>query len=304
MNLIEKLQTSRALMKSALRVVRDHPRLALFPIVSGFCTLLLAAFFLVPVAVLVVQSPAGQAWLAGHRWAGDSAEEAWEGMRWMFYSYGVVIYFVSMFVATFFNVAFYHEIMGALAGREVSVGHGLRFARGKLRSILLWSLLAGTVGAIIRAIEERLGWVGKIVMGFLGMAWSVAAVFAIPVIIRREQSNPLEVLKDSALTLKRTWGESLVGYVGIRLAGMVLALATLSVIVALALCAAFMHAWWLLIGGTVVMLLVLCAAGYFVGLANHVYRCALYIYASEGVVPEPFSADMMNSAWKVKKAKA
>ena len=46
---------------------------------------------------------------------------------------------------------------------------------------------------------------------------SVAAVFAIPVIIRREDSNPLAVLRDSAGILKRTWGESLVGFVGLKL---------------------------------------------------------------------------------------
>jgi len=291
-------------MKSSLRVVRDHPRLALFPVVGGVCTLLLAAFFFVPVAVVAVKSPAGQAWLAGHGWAGDDARQAWEALDWVFYSYGVVIYFVSMFVATFFNVAFYNEILRALAGQEVSVGHGLRFARGKLRSILLWSLLAGAVGAVIRAIEERLGWVGKIVMAFIGMAWSVAAVFAIPVIIRREESNPLAVLKDSALTLKRTWGESLAGYVGIRLAGFAVMLAVGVSIAVLVLGTAVTHSWALMIGGTALMLLALLAAIFLINLANHVYRCALYVYASEGVVPEPFTADMMNAAWKVKQVKA
>lgn len=302
MNLAEKFQTSWELMKSSLRVVRDHPRLALFPVVSAIFTVLLAAFFFVPVAILAVQSPAGQAWLAGHSWAGDSAEEAWDKLHWVFYSYGTLIYLVSLFVATFFNVAFYNEIMRALAGQEVSVGHGLRFARGKLRSILLWSLLAGIVGVIIRAIEERLGWVGKMIMAFLGTAWSVAAVFAIPVIIRREESNPLAVLRDSALTLKQTWGESLVGYVGIHLAGLAVVLAVGVSILVLVIFSALTHAWWLTIGGAVVMVPMMLAAFFFINLANHVYRCALYIYASEGVVPEPFTAGMMNAAWKVKKA--
>lgn len=302
MNLTEKFQTSWALMKSSLRVVRDHPRLALFPVVSAICTVLLAAFFLVPVVVLAVQSPAGQTWLASHTWARDSAEQTWASLHWAFYSYGALIYFVSLFVATFFNVAYYHEIMRALAGQDVSVRHGLLFARGKLRSILLWSLLAGLVGVIIRAIEERLGWVGRLIMAFLGTAWSVAAVFAIPVIIRREESNPLTVLKDSALTLKRTWGESLAGYVGIRLAGLAVMLAAGGIIVVLALGSALTHAWWILIGGAVLVILAVLAASFFIILANHVYRCALYIYASEGVVPEPYTAEMMNTAWKVKKA--
>ena len=33
-------------------------------------------------------------------------------------------------------------------------------------------------------------------------------------------------------------------------------------------------------------------------MATHVYRCALYVYASEGVVPGPYTAEMMNAGWK------
>ena len=37
------------------------------------------------------------------------------------------------------------------------------------------------------------------------------------------------------------------------------------------------------------------------GLLNAVYRCALYIYATEGVVPGTFDQELLDSAWKVKK---
>jgi len=37
------------------------------------------------------------------------------------------------------------------------------------------------------------------------------------------------------------------------------------------------------------------------GVISHVYLCALYIYATEGVVPEPYNQDLMDRAWKVKK---
>lgn len=58
------------------------------------------------------------------------------------YTYLGVAYFVSMFLATFFNVAFFSEIIRALRGEAVSIVRGLRFATQRWRSILLWSLLA------------------------------------------------------------------------------------------------------------------------------------------------------------------
>jgi hypothetical protein len=33
---------------------------------------------------------------------------------------------------------------------------------------------------------------------------------------------------------------------------------------------------------------------------NAVYRCALFIYATEGVIPEPFDKELLAPAWKVK----
>lgn len=309
MSFAERLNTSWELLRRSLQVIRGEPRLVLFPLVSGLCTIVMAVFFFTPFLVLLFSeiwwTPPD--WFAvGHDLQRMTKEQTFDAfakdIAGGFYAYGVLIYLTSLVMASFFNVAFYHEILRALAGDPVSLRGGLRFALSRLQAILRWSLLAGTVGAVIRAIEEKLGWVGKWVMGLLGTAWSVAAVFAIPVIVRRAESNPLVVLRDSAATLKRTWGESVAGYVGIQIAGglAVLALtiaAVLGVIVGMKL-----HAGWLMIfvGGS--WFLALIAVGVLFSMATHVYRCALYVYASEGVVPGPFTAELMDAGWKVKKA--
>ena len=41
--------------------------------------------------------------------------------------------------------------------------------------------------------------------------------------------------------------------------------------------------------------------GYLLGMASKIYRGALYVYASEGVVPEPYTAELLDAAWKVGK---
>ena len=50
--------------------------------------------------------------------------------------YVAFLYFVSMFVATFFNVAFYNEILAALSGDQVSLSRGLKFACSRWKAIL------------------------------------------------------------------------------------------------------------------------------------------------------------------------
>jgi hypothetical protein len=301
MNFAAKIHTSWELMQSSLRVIRDHPRLALFPVISSLCALSLALFFIVPLVVLRVGQAGEQAWLAQHGWNGAGLEEIRQWGKLMFYTFGAVVYLLSLFVAAFFNTAFYHEILRALAGADVSIGGGLRFAVGRIRAILWWSLLAGTVGLIIRAIEERLGWLGKLVMAAIGTVWSVAAVFAIPVIVRRDESNPLAVLRDSALTLKRTWGESLVGFVGIKLAGVALALGVLVGVGSIVLLTMVVRPGWFVVALSAMWFIAVMVAGFVIHLATHVYRCALYVYATEGVVPAPYTAEMMNAGWKIRK---
>jgi hypothetical protein len=215
--------------------------------------------------------------------------------------YVVVLYLASMFCATFFNVASYHEIIKALAGDEVSIGKGLRFANSRLGTILIWSLFAGVVGLIIMALEKRLGWVGRWVMKFVGMAWSVASVFVIPIIVREECANPFALLRASASTLRKTWGESLIGYVGIAIGSWIILLGSLALLVAAGLMFALLHQPVIILSAAVLWVLALVAFCYLLGVTSDIFKGALYVYASEGVVPEPYSVELLDAAWKVKK---
>ena len=158
-----------------------------------------------------------------------------------------------MFLATFFNVAFYSEIIAALNGKGVSFRRGLSTARSRLPSILAWSLLAGVVGWIIRTIEQRLPFAGRIVTGLIGMAWSIAAVFAIPVIIQEQpMRNPIKILQQSAMTLKRTWGEGLIGYVGFSAGSVVIFLCSLPPLLLAGVLALLFKSVWLIVIAAVI----------------------------------------------------
>jgi hypothetical protein len=64
------------------------------------------------------------------------------------------------------------------------------------------------VGTILRAIQDRLGSVGKIITGLIGVAWSIATFFVVPV-IAYENLGPIGAFKRSVLLMKEKWGEKL-----------------------------------------------------------------------------------------------
>lgn len=303
---MSKFRRSWALLQCSLQVLRAHGRLLLFPLIVMLLMVVIAVCMAAPLAL----------WDTGHAYS-DSAHWKAVAERWVTwqdtqgnfhmqprpagYVLLAVVYLISTFLATFFNVALYSQILSALRGGPVSISGGLQFAVTRLGAILAWSLFTGLIGLGIRALEERVGIVGRWIVRLIGIAWSVASVFVVPVIVvRREENNPLQLLKESAATLKKTWGESLLGYAGIQFGGLLIIVASVAWLFTGIFAAAMLDSGWIAIFTFFVWAVGLTAFIYLMNVASQVYLAALYLYAAEGVVPAPFDQDQMNTAWKTR----
>ena len=60
--------------------------------------------------------------------------------------------------------------------------------------------------------------------------------------------------------------------------------------------------FWILLVAAILWIFGLIAFAYLTGVASQVYRCALFVYASEGSIPQPYNAELLEMAWKMKKA--
>jgi hypothetical protein len=325
---MNKIKRSGRLLKASFAVLFREKKLLLFPLIATMLAAVVALFFIMP----VVLYPTGHSYLSAAHWSaladkvttltfqpmhhspGQPLLVGQTGLLMLFSGHWWVApifaaaYFISMFLATFCNVAFYHEIMQALNGNPVSIRRGFRFAATRWRAVLLWSLFAGLVGYIINAIEERVGFLGRIITSFLGFAWSVACIFIIPTLVREEETaNPLKLLRTSAGTLKRTWGELVIGFAGVELAFGLTVLLLIVVALFTGGAATLFLCWhfhwneiwvvWAILGELLVFMLPLGLIG---SVVNPVYRCALFVYATEGVIPASFDQELLDSAWKVK----
>jgi Family of unknown function (DUF6159) len=317
---MNKIKRSIHLLKTALAVLLREKKLLLFPFIATGIALVVAIFFIAP----VVLYPTGHSYLSAAHWSaiGERVSQIFPSSQnsthhsasagftaafagshlvfqhwWMTLFFGVT-YFTSMFLGTFCNVAFYHEIMQALNGRSVSIRRGFNFATTRWRAVLMWSLFAGLVGYIIQMIEQRVGFLGKIITSLIGFAWSIASIFIIPTLVRdTETTNPVKLLRHSAGTLKRTWGELVVGFVGLEV--VLILMIVPAMFIAIIISGFHHHVFAPLLLFAMIFLMVL-PLSWLKNLVNSVYRCALFIYATEGVIPEPFDKELLDSAWKVK----
>jgi hypothetical protein len=313
---MDKFRRSWELFKTSLIVMGRDKRLLLFPILTTLFTALVAVLFLMPVAFQRTGFAYGTVdhWKAvgnsvyaldqaGHARAAGPVQYGIRGVRPLALGYFAVMYFVSMFCATFCNVAFYQQILAALSGQPVSITGGIQFACTKWKAILMWTLFAGLVGYVIKALEQRSGLIGQWILKLLGTAWSIACVFVIPVIITDpEASNPFAVLKKSALTLRKTWGESLIGYVGVSFGGLVILLFSLIWLGGGIALSMSLHLYWLIAVIVLTWLLAIVLWSYIMSVASQIFRCALFLYASQGTLPAPYTEEMAALAWRTKRA--
>ena len=188
-----KFSRSWALMKASAALLQSDKSLLIFPLLSGACTLLVAASFLLPVILMM-----------------DGAEHTGQDVhqRMSAGSYLLMFAFYLQYAAIiFFQTALTAVALMHLRGESTSVSAGFALARAKITHILGYALIAATVGLVLRMVQERLGLIGRLVVGFLGLAWTVATFLVVP-ILASEDIGPVDAVKHSVELLKRSWGET------------------------------------------------------------------------------------------------
>src|SRR6201991_4880636 len=200
-----KFARSWALMKASANVLRQDKELMLFPLLAGLASLVVIATFAWPVFTLF-----------SHHQADFEGQRQHVSPLFMLVSF--LFYFVQYSVVIFFNVALASAAMIRLDGGDPTLRDGLRTAMSKLPNIIGYALIAATVGMILRALQERFGFIGRIVVGMIGFGWTVATFLVVPVLAAQDV-GPVDAIKRSASLLRNTCGENLIGNAGIGLAG-------------------------------------------------------------------------------------
>jgi hypothetical protein len=115
-------------------------------------------------------------------------------------------------VSTYLGVALAAAASAALDGRHLGMRAALGVSQRRLGQITAWSLLATVVGIIFREIVSRIPWGGKLASVLVGTAWSLATLFAIP-ILALEGCSAVQCAERSAKLFKERWGEGITGNV-------------------------------------------------------------------------------------------
>ena len=192
MNLMTRFSNGWTIAINSFKVLKENRQLVIFPILSGASIIIVLASFCVA--------------LIGY--SGWDLDQVSEPGKMMSYALLFLFYIVNYFIIVFFNMALVHCTSLYFKGEEVTVQKGIDFSMSRIRSILGWAVFAGIVGGILKIIQENVGSLGKIITGLVGVVWSIATFFVVPV-IAYENLGPIAAFKRSAMLMKQKWGESI-----------------------------------------------------------------------------------------------
>jgi hypothetical protein len=278
------------LLQASWAILKRDSRLLLFPLLSGICCLLVLASFAVPIVLT-------------HAWrppAGSSAA----AQQVVYYGTLFGYYFINYMVITFFNVAIVACAVDRMRGGSPDLRFGFREAMARMHLIVGWALLSATVGLVLRIIEDRSKWLGRLVAGLLGVSWSVASYLVIPVLVV-ERKGALDALRDSAALFRKTWGERLAVNFGFGAILVLFALPGLLLVGTGIYVGAMAHNWPLgvaciVMGATFFLIVHLVQSA-----LTSIFQAALYLHASGSTseissMPHGFPVELLQKAMVAK----
>ncbi len=274
---MSRIRNSIELFKSSWNVLSHDKELLVLPVLSSIATLVVAATFLVPLL-----ATGGL----------DTSEE----VSTTSYAVLFAMYLVLAYVTIFFNAALVSAAHERLTGGDPTLRSALGGAAARAGKILPWAVVSATVSVVLRALEDRAGVVGRIVLALAGAAWAVVTFLVLPIIVI-EGLGVGDAIRKSGALFRQTWGENLAAQAGFSIIGFLAALPAIALIVLGAL-----------VGGAVLGAAIALAAVWLILLAvviaalSGIYQTALYHFAVDGRIrSEYFSNDALSAAFASKR---
>jgi hypothetical protein len=179
------------LMRASFDVVRRHPRLLWFPVISTACLVVIAGFW-------IFQG----AWLYAVR-----------GPALLYVPLVAAGLYSLAFVGIFFNVALAGAAAEAMDGGETSFNDGVNIAWTRLGGIAGWAGYSVFVSLLLAFAQSMSRWLGKAAE----VAWSFATIFVVP-LIALEGADSSDARRRSFQLAKENWRTESGGLIALRMA--------------------------------------------------------------------------------------
>ena len=254
--------------KLSMSVVRKDPELMVYMIFAGVMSLACLIGMSMPQLLVM-----------------DWAVNADGSFTPAYLMFSFVGYMVLSIVVVFWNCAIIANANIRLTGGDPKFADGVNAALKRLPIIIVWGIIAGTVGLVLKFLEgvarssdhPAAAALATVIHIIGGLAWWVMTFFMIPHLILENKSIG-DALKASKTTFFDTWGENIVSGLGIGAIAFLFGIPIVALTIGMTIVAG---PFGLLVGAVLIGLLIAWANA-----AEQVAVVALFRYAKDKKMPQ------------------
>lgn len=254
--------------KLSMSVVRKDPELMVYMIFAGVMSLACLIGMSMPQLLVM-----------------DWAVNADGSFTPAYLMFSFVGYMVLSIVVVFWNCAIIANANIRLTGGDPKFADGVNAALKRLPIIIVWGIIAGTVGLLLKFLEgvarssdhPAAAALATVIHIIGGLAWWVMTFFMIPHLILENKSIG-DALKASKTTFFDTWGENIVSGLGIGAIAFLFGIPIVALTIGMTIVAG---PFGLLVGAVLIGLLIAWANA-----AEQVAVVALFRYAKDKKMPQ------------------
>ena len=222
MGFFDTIRRGWTLSKLSFSVVKADPELLLYTFLSAM---------MVFVTIAAAAYPGYEAEIKeGSHWAmtdpvinpetGEEERQTTSSyMAWIF-----LTYMIGSIIVVFWNSAIIASAHERLTGGDPTIMTGIKVAFSRIHIIILWGIIAGTVGLLLRIARDAanknskggMKMVAMVVLWLVEIAWWIYTFFIIPMIVL-EKKGIREGLREGRSLFGKTWGENVTSGLGIGL---------------------------------------------------------------------------------------
>ncbi len=292
---------SRAILRAAFRTLKDHPRLLWFPAMTIFGASLAVGLgaTLIWLSEQVAASPSidlGPWTMMFGAGPTDDAGTLQRGVLAGGFLTMVLLQLWSLIV----SVALSRAAMDAMAGRAWTLGSAVRAATSRMGAIATVAVAQAGVGRLLakKKSKEKPSFFRRFTTNVLEMSWWAATYLVVPVLAKEKRGGIGSILRSGKL-FRKTWKEAFVGRLALGWVWFAFAALAITPLIACA---------YVGVDDPRVLMLAILTPGVFalfgtivMRTLDMIYRTALYVFATEGVVPEPFGDAELHDVFVVRK---
>ncbi|OGF46276.1 MAG: hypothetical protein A2536_05155 [Candidatus Firestonebacteria bacterium RIFOXYD2_FULL_39_29] len=320
MKLREKIRKGWELFKVSWKILRENKKLIVFPLLTAGAFILFVAG-VAPLLYSIYSNHLLKPLVGTQVSSHISIFQFFQSIGWKNFSMLFLLSLGISWLSIYINATFLSCVIDILRENKTSISASFKKTWALKGKIFQWAIVSSIVLTVLMTIEayaEKLPfigrWIGRAISFLGGLAWAIGTYFVIPVLVN-EDIGIIDSVKRSAELIKRTWGETTSGYiifeivkdVFVCLPAFLMLAATVIYFVISFTASLSSNGVSSFIPNKIISIIIFMlpiawaiAAGLVYTVLNKIFNGAIYIYASEGVVPEGFNKELLDSSWQVK----